>query len=107
MLALTTTTSGTTCTLALVGELDHQTAPRLHEALAGLRLARGGRLVLDLGGLTFCDSSGLGGFLVAHEVASGAGAAITLADPPRVVTRMLYFTGLDSVFGTGDTAATG
>ncbi|GAA1287588.1 STAS domain-containing protein [Saccharothrix xinjiangensis] len=107
MLTLTTTTGAAGRTIALDGELDHQTVPRLHEALAGLRLAPGERLVVELSALTFCDSSGLAGFLAAHEAASAAGAGITLANPPRVLMRMLRFTGLDSVFDTEGAAATG
>lgn len=107
MLTLTTTTSGATRTIAFAGELDHSTVTRLHEAVAGLGLARGDRLVLELSALTFCDSSGLAGFLAAHEAASAAGAGLTLANPPRILTRMLRFTGLDSVFATEGTAATG
>ena len=58
-LTLTTRTTATgTVVLNLLGELDFYTAPQLRDALAALVLEAGQHLVLDLGALTFCDSSG-------------------------------------------------
>ncbi|GAA3465114.1 STAS domain-containing protein [Saccharothrix longispora] len=88
---------GGTHTLALVGELDHQSAPRVHEALDRLHPAPGDRVVLSLEGLAFCDSSGLSAFIAAYERVTAAGAALTLAAPPATLTRMLRTTGLDDV----------
>ncbi|QFZ18915.1 STAS domain-containing protein [Saccharothrix syringae] len=99
MLELTTAVDGTAHTVALTGELDHRTAPRLHAALDGLRLAAGDRLVLDLTGLTFCDSSGLSAFIAAHELSSGA---VELVAPPAMVVRMLHVTGLTEIFTVHD-----
>ncbi|MFF9059678.1 STAS domain-containing protein [Streptomyces sp. NPDC014882] len=46
--------------LHLAGELDADTAPGLREELAALAArSAGGVLVLDLSGITFCDSAGL------------------------------------------------
>lgn len=103
MLHLTTTIDGAVHTIALTGELDHQTAPRLHEALTRLRLAADDHLVLDLAELTFCDSSGLGAFISAHELALAAGAAVELRTPSPMLTRMLRTTGLAELFTLHDT----
>ncbi|MFI9011547.1 STAS domain-containing protein [Actinosynnema sp. NPDC053489] len=103
MIDLTTTTDGATHTMALAGELDHDTTPRLREELSGLSLAAGDVLVLDLSGLEFCDSSGLSALLSAHELASGADAALNLRNPPRMLVKMLHMTGLAEIFTVQDT----
>jgi anti-sigma B factor antagonist len=59
--------------LALAGELDVFTAPRLRSALREAHPARDESLVLDLRGLTFLDSSGLAVLLGAHEAAAREG----------------------------------
>ncbi|WP_447009025.1 STAS domain-containing protein [Saccharothrix sp. DSM 118769] len=97
MLEVTLTSAGGTHTLALVGELDHQTAPRVLDALEGLHPLPGDRVVVSLDGLVFCDSSGLSAFIAAYERATAAGAALTLTAPPAILTRMLRTTGLDDV----------
>ncbi|QQQ74038.1 STAS domain-containing protein [Saccharothrix sp. 6-C] len=95
MFHLTAATDGDVHTIALTGELDHRCTPRLHEALTRLRLVAGDRLVLDLAELTFCDSSGLTAFVVAHELAAGA---VDLLSPPAKLVRMLRTTGLAELF---------
>lgn len=103
MFHLTTTTDGSVHTIALIGELDHQTTPRLREVLTGLHLAAGDRLVLDLTELAFCDSSGLGTFIVAREHALDADVALDLLRPPPMLVRMLRTTGLTETFTILDT----
>ncbi|MCE6998326.1 STAS domain-containing protein [Saccharothrix sp. S26] len=102
MLDLTKATDGHVHTIALTGELDHASTPRLHEELARLRLSAGDRLVLDLAELSFCDSSGLTALLAAHEISLGAGAALELATPPALLVRILRTTGLTEVFTVRD-----
>jgi anti-sigma B factor antagonist len=48
----------------LSGELDIATRPILNEAIAGA-VAAGGPIVLDLSGVTFMDSTGIGAILAA------------------------------------------
>ncbi|MFG2292398.1 STAS domain-containing protein [Streptomyces sp. NPDC048603] len=85
--------------LVLSGELDHDTAHPLHEALAAA-LERPGppRLVVDCGGLRFCDSTGLNMLLRARLEAQEIGGTVELAAPTRPVARMLEITGADEVF---------
>ena len=69
--------------VSLDGELDHQTAPELAEALE--RAAKPGRrVVVDLSRLKFIDSSGL------HVLMSGAGdGRRAVVCPPGNVARVL------------------
>jgi anti-anti-sigma factor len=66
--------------LAMGGELDAFTAPRLREELEEEGLDDSGSLVLDLRGLAFLDSSGLAVILGFHERRVRAGA-----EPVRLV----------------------
>ncbi|GAA3020535.1 STAS domain-containing protein [Streptomyces fulvorobeus] len=84
--------------LGIIGELDHTTAPQLRDLLATLTLQPGQRLVLDLGRMQFCDSSGITALIVARNHALAAQADITLAAVPAHTLRVLHIVGLDQVF---------
>jgi anti-sigma B factor antagonist len=77
------------------GELDLATAPRLAARLDRLRRPGPLRVLVDLTGLEFCDSTGLRALLgAAAEVrAAGGRLAISVADGP--VLRLLELTGAD------------
>ncbi|MER0449660.1 STAS domain-containing protein [Streptomyces sp. Edi4] len=84
--------------LAIAGDLDYDTAAQLRDELARTVLAPGRRLVLDLAGLTFCDSSGIAAFIAARNHAHAARADIALATVPDHTLRILRVVGLDQVF---------
>lgn len=81
------------CVLSVAGELDVATAPRL-EAVLGERLAEG-PVVLDLGRVTFMDSSGV--VVLDRVLAELARRGWSLAVRPEVqdaVRRVLELTRL-------------
>ncbi|MFF8830920.1 STAS domain-containing protein [Streptomyces sp. NPDC015131] len=80
------------------GDLDHHTAGHLRAALREVPLAPGQLLVLDLRGLTFCDSSGISVLIAAHRQAGAAQARMALEHVPEAVTRTLGIVGLDQLF---------
>ncbi|MER8184664.1 STAS domain-containing protein [Kitasatospora sp. NPDC094015] len=80
------------------GELDHESAGPLREALDAALDAPPARLVVDCGGLDFCDSTGLNLLLRAHATARAGGGALSLAAPGEMVSRMLTITGVGEVF---------
>ncbi|MEV6839746.1 STAS domain-containing protein [Streptomyces sp. NPDC051133] len=84
--------------LEIIGELDYGTAPRLREQVTALTLQPGRRLVLDLGGMEFCDSSGITALIAARNHAHAAQADIALAAVPAHTLRVLRIVGLDQVF---------
>ncbi|CAM5398959.1 Anti-sigma factor antagonist OS=Streptomyces tendae OX=1932 GN=F3L20_17295 PE=3 SV=1 [Streptomyces tendae] len=84
--------------LELFGDLDYDTAGRLRALLSKLALRQGSRLVLDLGGVTFCDSSGITALIVARNHALAAQAEVALADVPDHIMRVLRIVGLDQIF---------
>ncbi|MGW7091941.1 STAS domain-containing protein [Streptomyces sp. NPDC054874] len=97
-LKITTHNATTGPVLAIVGELDHTTATQVRDVLTALALQPGQRLVLDLGGMEFCDSSGLTALIVARNHAHAAHADIALAAVPAHILRVMRMVGLDQIF---------
>jgi anti-sigma B factor antagonist len=84
--------------VALRGELDIWTSPRLQDTLDGL-VAKGRRdLVLDLRDLDFIDSTGLGTLVAALKRLRGEGGTLTLYSPSPSTYRVFEITGLTSLF---------
>jgi anti-sigma B factor antagonist len=92
----TTTTAGWTV-VALSGDVDLGTAPRLRHRLNRL-LDDGASVVLDMRDLDFIDSTGLGVLVGALRRVRSAGGEIRLADLPPGIHRVFSVTGLDQVF---------
>jgi anti-sigma B factor antagonist len=93
-------TAGATV-LALAGELDLGSIGALKEAV-GHRLTAGANVVLDLAGLTFCDSTGLGAFVALHRQARSADARFGLAAPRRRIADLFTLSGIDQVISVYD-----
>ncbi|CAM5290127.1 STAS domain-containing protein [Streptomyces pseudogriseolus] len=83
--------------LEVSGELDHHTAPLLAEAVNDAPFGPYG-VVLDLSGLTFCDSSGITVFVSAHRRSRAQGSQLSLAGVAPAQMRILRMVGLDEVF---------
>src|SRR4051794_36449906 len=67
--------------LTLCGDLDLDAAPALVSALDKLLDRPAPRVVVDLSGLQFCDSTGLSAFVVGAKHASAQGGWLRLAAP--------------------------
>jgi anti-sigma B factor antagonist len=93
--------------VALAGEIDLYTAPRLQSELAAtLRSADPALVVVDMSGVEFCDSTGMNVLLAAHRQACERGGDLSLAAPRVAVRKILEVTGLASVFTVHDDLAT-
>jgi anti-sigma B factor antagonist len=88
----------------LAGELDLYNAPTLRDEL--LKAADGSpeRLVVDLSGLTFIDSTGLGVLIEARTRLTNR-RAFLLAAPGLETRRALEISGLDRHFSVHDSVA--
>jgi anti-sigma B factor antagonist len=81
--------------VALHGELDYDSAPRLREGLVGLTDGDGtGDVVLDLADLAFIDSTGLSVVVEAAKQVRSHGRDLILARPTRSTYKILEITGL-------------
>jgi anti-sigma B factor antagonist len=85
--------------VSVAGELDLHTAGELSAELDGA-IARGPkRIVIDLGGVTFLDSTALGALVTAAKRARAAGApTVVVTDDPHTL-KIFRITGLDAVLG--------
>lgn len=101
----TATPTPTGVLVRFAGQLDADTAPRARQVVADLALSRGALLVLDLGALEFCDSSGISVLLAARNAATAADAGIALVAVPARLSRTFALIGLDGVFATHATVA--
>ncbi|MFJ9377070.1 STAS domain-containing protein [Streptomyces sp. NPDC101455] len=103
-LAIRTRTTPAGPVVELAGELDYDSFPQVRELLPRLALSDGQQLVVDLAGVTFCDSSGITALLAARNHALAARAGIALAAVPGHISRIFHMVGLDQVFPTHPTA---
>ena len=90
----------------LGGELDLYNAPEVRSTLLAVTAEQPDRLVIDLGGVEFIDSTMLGVLIEARGKLSNR-RAFLLAAPGRETHRALRISGLDehlSVHGTVDAA---
>ena len=92
---LETNREGANPRVSLFGELDIAAAPRLDAELTQVEAEGPDRIVLDLRGLTFLDSTGLRSLLGADARARAADWALTLIKGPDVVQRVFAITGLE------------
>jgi anti-sigma B factor antagonist len=84
--------------LALVGEIDMDTAASAFEAV-NVAIQTGDRhIVLDLSGVEFLDSSGLRELVAAHHAALAKAIRLEIRAPSNPVRDVLVLTGLDVVF---------
>lgn len=87
----------------LTGEVDMYTAPQLKESMLGLIDGGAAKVVIDLSGVTFIDSTALGVLIGGVRRLHAAGGAMALVVATRPVGRVLSITGLDRVFAIHDT----
>lgn len=95
---VTAAAQGTVVTVA--GELDVASSQALEHELAKLRDAA--TVVVDLRGLTFIDSTGLGVLVRAHQLAKEQHQRFALVRGDGQVQRLLSLTGLDDELVMGD-----
>lgn len=90
-------THGPLTVAAVSGDIDFHTAPRLRTG--GLELIEQGhhQLILDLAGVTFCDSAGLSALIGIWHAAQGAEGSLALAAVPDRLMHILTLTGLHTV----------
>ena len=96
--------------ILLAGEFDISALPAFHRAIHRALKAHPARVVINLDGVTFIDSSGLGAIVDGYHTttALGIGYRIGPAATPAVA-RVLAVTGLDQALAAepADNADTG
>jgi len=108
-LSLATRTVAEHTVLEVGGEVDVYTAPRLRERLVELVDAGVRSVIVDLGGVEFLDSTGLGVLVGAMKRLRVANGRFSLVCSKEALLKIFRITALDQVFPLYDTveAATG
>jgi anti-sigma B factor antagonist len=79
--------------LTICGEVDCFSVSSLWQALEDLLAAGATDLVLDMSGVTFIDSAGLGALIRGYKAAQQRHGSLVIREPSTVVTRLLDVTG--------------
>ncbi|MGH9001336.1 MAG: STAS domain-containing protein [Acidimicrobiia bacterium] len=90
--------SGDETVVSVAGELDVLTAPLLWEHLEEA-IAAGRPVVLDLAGVSFVDSMGIGAMVRAQKRLAETGRSLTVRSPQPPVRKVFEVTGLESALG--------
>ncbi len=97
-LEIHTVSAGERPTVALDGELDINTAPRLKEALLALNSQGATGFILEVSKLSFIDSTGLGTLVAVWNALGSPEHGIQLRGANPAVARAFAITGLADVF---------
>lgn len=97
-LSVTPSPDGVHTVVRVVGEVDLDTAQRLRERLIGLVTDGQYRLVVDLEGVEFLDSFGLGVLVGGRKRVLSHAGSFTLVCTQESLLKVFHITGLSSVF---------
>lgn len=84
--------------IVVTGEVDMATAPQIASAIDSLDRARAQRVVLDLSGVSFMDSTGLASLVHGRAKLVSRGAVLVLGAVSKQVQVLLQTAGLESAF---------
>lgn len=90
-------TSGDFHVLTLTGDIDVETARTLRAHIVDRFTDERSRVVVDLSGVDFMDSSGLGALVSGWQLTRDSGA-FRIAGANPIVQRVLSITGMEDVF---------
>jgi anti-anti-sigma factor len=88
-----------TVIVTIRGSLDIDSATMLTTTLDQVLERPAPRVVVDLSGVDFCDSTGLSAFVVGHNRAAAAGGWVRLAAPSGWMAGLLDTVGLSGRIG--------
>lgn len=91
------TKSGHVYLVELSGEIDVYTAEKLTEAVLPLTESEKKNVKIDLGKVTYLDSTGLGVFIAAYKSTKKHGSTLKLINTKERVLRLFQITGLDKI----------
>lgn len=97
-LSITSEVRGEATVVHVAGEIDVYTAPVLRERLDGYISAGRHDLLVDLGGVTFMASTGLGVLVGRLKLVRAANGTLRLVCSSERILSVFSITGLDKVF---------
>jgi anti-anti-sigma factor len=89
---------GRVAVIKLAGEIDLRTARTVRTGLVDVAEAGFRRIVVDFEQVRFCDATGLGALVAAHNRLRADGGELRLAGVQAAQRRIFRITGLDRLF---------
>jgi anti-sigma B factor antagonist len=83
--------------VAVVGEVDLATADALSRVLEKAMEGRPGRLAVDVGGVSFLDSTGIRCFVSASRKGAEIGCEVVVRNPTAAISRVFEICGVDKI----------
>lgn len=97
-ISVSQTSAGDVPILAVSGEVDVYSAPALKDRISELIESGQKTMIVDLSGVAFLDSTGLGALVEARAATTEAGGALPLVCSQERILKLFTITGLDGVF---------
>ena len=94
---------GSTIVLKVSGMAAVEVAGQLSRALQEAAVKKPALLAVDLSGLSFISSMGLGGLVAAHVTCNKTGTTMCLINPKRFIREILNLTKLSNLLVVRDT----
>ena len=91
--------------VSVAGQIDAGTEQALRDALTSVRARGVLRVVVDLAGVAFLASSGIGVLMAARRALAAEGGSLVLASPRGEVAQILSLTGVAEVIPVTPTVA--
>lgn len=101
-LGLSARIEGDNTVVVVSGELDVFTAPKLDELLAESMESGAVNLIVDLTGVTFLDSTGLGSMVKGLKSAREKGGSLRVVAADDRIAKVFRITGLDQTMALSD-----
>jgi len=92
------TNQGDINVLALSGELDYHSSPELREKLSELTAKQAPKILVNLSGIDYMDSSGIATFVEAFQKTKRYQGRLILAELTATVRGVFEIAKLDSIF---------
>lgn len=91
--------------LELSGELDYHSSPELREKLTALATKQASKILVNLSGVDYMDSSGIATFVEAFQKTKRYQGRLILAELTPTVRGVFEIAKLDSIFELAPTLA--
>jgi len=104
---ISVTSQGDIQVLELSGELDYHSSPELREKLSELTAKQAPKILVNLSGIDYMDSSGIATFVEAFQKTKRYQGRLILAELTATVRGVFEIAKLDSIFEIAPTVAEG
>lgn len=85
-------------TVYLDGEIDHHSAAIIRAGIdEGILASRPKVLIMDFGGITFMDSSGIGLIMGRYRLLKPMGGEIIMTNMPKSISKVMKLSGLEKI----------